>query len=205
MANPEYEVDIFAHFWIGNNEEYKKEKFLAAAKPVIAVFEEQKDFSYHTLVPDPRFFHDIYKSISMFYGMEQVNNLRIRHEKEKQIKYDYVVRLRSDIFFSKPIGNIEQYDQRMLHVFHSPIHLSYGIRDYFAIASPEFMNNFTSVYSNMHELVNRGAAVLAEFLLGYNALKIYRMPVQYHEWEIYKWEYMLWHLHQNYNPEQQIL
>ena len=204
LANPEYEVDIFAHFWIGKNEEYKKEKFLQLAKPVATIFEEQKDFSDHGLVEDPRFPSNITNTMSMFYGMEEVNKMRIRHEEKQGITYEYVIRIRSDIFFSKPIGSIDQYDTGHIHVFHSPIHLSYGIRDYFAIGSPDLMNKFLTIYSNTYEIVSRGAAVLAEFILGYNALKIHRMPLKYHDWRIYKWEYLLWHLDQDYYVEQQV-
>lgn len=190
-TNPDYQVDIFAHFWDYDHEHRKRQNFVKFVNPTSVIFEKPKDFSDTAFVPDPRFAHPIKNVLSMFYSMEQSNNIRIRYEQQNKFKYDYVIRLRSDSFFSKPVGSIDNYDKDHVHTWHGFFHLEYGLADHFAIGSSKNMDKFLSVYSNLDTIINMGAAVNPECLFGFNAIRFHNIPVKFHNWKFYKWDYML--------------
>jgi hypothetical protein len=87
LKNPEYEVDIFFHLWAPPEEEkYKISKIIEIIKPKDVFFEEPKNLkTYEFEKANEGWFLNM---ISMFYGIEKVNDMRVDYQKNNNIEYD---------------------------------------------------------------------------------------------------------------------
>ena len=195
LKNPDYQVDIFAHLW-ANEDNINIDRINKLLNPIDACFEEQINFNRDDIVQDKRFPWYTPNMISMFYGIEKVNSLRLNYERKNNIEYDYVIRIRTDIIFLPDcINYINFYEKDFIHIkdyapFES-IGPGYAINDYFAIANPDLMNIYANVYSNLDKMINEGAAINPEMLLGYN---IKDLPIKKHNFRMWPWRYILMHL-----------
>jgi hypothetical protein len=201
-SNPDWEVDVFAHIWYDESwvgsyfwDSYKNRgKWDADLIPYIEEnwnpkaleFEEPKDFE-SDWQPDQRFPHPVNNIISMFYSLEKANNLKRKYEEENNFKYDCVVRLRTDEFFYKDIGSLNNYNLNTVNVHNEYAHLDYGINDHFAFGSSELMDKYLSVCSNLETIINEGAAINPETLIGWNAQEHHKLPITKN-----KFAYRLW-------------
>lgn len=195
IKNPDYHIDIFAHLWaeVDDNRIDRINKLL---NPVDICFEPQINFNREDIVQDPRFPWYTPNMVSMFYGIEKVNDIRLDHEKKNNIEYDYIIRMRPDILFLPDyIKNIEYYEKGFLHLKdYNPYEsqgLPYAINDYFAIGSPELINQYSKVYSNLDNMIKDGAAINPELLLGYN---VKDLPNQRHDIRMWPYKYILMYL-----------
>ena len=199
---PGWDVDVFAHIWYDESwvgsyfwDQYKdrgrwdaelipymKEKW----QPKALEFEEPKEFE-SDWQPDPRFPHPVNNIISMFYSLERANDLKINYEEEHGFKYDCVVRLRTDEFFFRNIGFLDGYNLDTINVFKEFAHLDYGINDHFAFGRSDLMDKYLSVCSNLSTIIEEGAAINPETLIGWNAQKHHKLPVSK-----YDFGYRLW-------------
>ena len=148
------DVDVFAHMWF--DEDLVGSQFRtdvgqgtwpdASVKEWIDEHWKPKKVTYEK----PRYFADMFvdtwqtkwkathpkdNQISMFYGIEQAINLKKQYEEENNFKYDYVVRMRSDILWMQHPGPIkfEDYDQNKLHSFNvnpGPDWTQTGVKDF---------------------------------------------------------------------------
>ena len=130
------DVDVFAHMWF--DEDLVGTQFRtdvgqgtwpdAGVKEWIDENWKPKKIKYEK----PRYFADMFNDtwqtkwtathpkdnqISMFYGIEQAIKLKREYEEENNFKYDYVIRMRSDLLFLQSPGQFEDYDPSKLHVF----------------------------------------------------------------------------------------
>ena len=117
------DVDVFAHMWF--DEDLVGSQFRtdvgqgtwpdAGVKEWIDENWKPKKIRYEK----PRYFADMFNDtwqtkwvashpkdnqISMFYGIEQAIKLKKEYEEENNFKYDYVIRMRSDLVFLKSPG-----------------------------------------------------------------------------------------------------
>lgn len=197
LPNKEYDVDIFAHFWMNNEEKDSKiYRIINTIKPKDICFQQHIDFHRPDVVQDPRFPWYTPNMVSQFYGIERVNDMRLDYEKRNNVVYDYVIRIRSDIFFMPNcVSPIDHYEKGFLHIKdYSPYAdqgLPYAINDYFAIGSPEIINQYGKVYSNLDSMIANGAAVNPELLIGYN---VKDLPNKRHDFRMWPYKYMLMHL-----------
>jgi hypothetical protein len=87
--------------------------------------------------------------LSMFYSIEQANNLKKEYEKENNFVYDIVIRSRTDIILQNFNLDLNTLDNKIYY---------YGLNqfmfnniaicnDQFAIGSSEYMNIYSSLYS----------------------------------------------------------
>lgn len=202
LQNPDYKVDIFLHSWIypDHVESQSKRDRIASRIPFTKVRLESpktQEFSERGIIPDPRFAHPSVNFLSMFYGLKQVNELRKNYQEVNNITYDYIVRLRTDILFTRKVKPIDQYDKNFIHVNWETPHTNYGINDCFAIASPDLMDKFLSVYDNMDKIIEHGAAVNPECLLGYNATIYQNLPINKKtDWRFWIYSHAIWILNQ---------
>lgn len=192
--NPEYEVDIFAHLWCTDADTNdKKTRISNLLNAKVLNFQNQIFFDRPDIVQDPRFSWYTPNMISMFYGIEQVNLLRKTYQFEKNITYDYVIRIRSDIIFvADCIKNIDYYQKDFIHLKdYSPYaehEINFAINDYFAIGSPELIDKYCSIYSNLNKIIAEGAPVNPECLLGYN---IKDVPNKRHDFRMWPYKYAI--------------
>jgi len=156
-ANPDAEIDVFAHTWIYEKElgpslaERQKNLLRLLWQPKDIVFEEPRTFNQSEVQQDRRYRKSdkqwpiwLSNALSMFYSLEMANNLKREYEKRHSFRYDYVVRLRTDTYFplrlkrngkllSEPesIGPLEQYDFNKINVHKFAVMISpYSFYDY---------------------------------------------------------------------------
>ena len=98
-----------------------------------------------------------------------------------------MVRLRTDEFFYNDIGNLSSYDLDTINVLQEFAHLDYGINDHFAFGRSDLMDKYLSVCSNLSTIIEEGAAINPETLIGWNAQKHHKLPVSK-----YDFGYRLW-------------
>jgi len=198
----EYNIHIFAHIWTNN---LKKEIFFCNEirqngkwpdniefnventwNPKAVKYEETRFFTSSFLQPDSRF-HPANNVLSMFYSMNKVSKIQQDYAKQNKIFYDYVIRMRSDLMFLKPIGEIKKYNQNFIHIKQEKNpHTDYSLNDYFAIGNQKNMNNYFSVYENLEDLIKEGCMRNPECLLGFNLLIKNITPIQLHDFNIIK-------------------
>jgi hypothetical protein len=89
--------DVFIHSWDTELEE----EILDIFNPVESIFQEQISFEKEKAKLDLSRFsgsrQDIFKTLSFFYTRFKSNELKIKHEKENNFKYDCVVTSRFDV------------------------------------------------------------------------------------------------------------
>lgn len=186
LPNKDYQVDIFGHFWLYPHEKEKRLRLVKQIPFTRVLFEEPVVFdnSIHKEADQWWFFN----MRSMFYGIEKVNDIRKSYEIENNITYDYVIRIRPDmIFIQNSMNPIEYYEKDFIHVENSTLFEDYGINDYFAIGGSELMDKYCKVYSNLENMINEGAAVIPECLIGYN---IKDLPIKKQNFRIWAWKYV---------------
>ena len=200
-----WDVDVFAHVWYDKSwvgayfwDQYKdrgrwdaelipfmEEKW----KPKALEFEEPKEFE-SDWDPDPRFPHPVNNIISMFYSLEAANYLKKKYEEENGFKYDCVVRLRTDEFFYNDIGDLNNYDLDTVNVFSEYAHTDYGINDHFAFGRSDLMDKYLNVCSNLSTIIEEGAAINPETLIGWNAQKHHKLPITKNDFGYRLWRDM---------------
>jgi len=117
---------------------------------------------------------------AMFYKIQACNNLRKDFAKENHIKYDYVIRLRTDIMLETPLDL--KHNQNNLFI---PSYGDYGgINDQFAYGSEELMDIYSSIYDNMFNYLEEGCGAnpehLVKFCLQKNGINPIRTNDRYH-------------------------
>ena len=197
--NKDCQIDVFAHIWLDESgyfwESYKNRgKWESWQVPFMQEnwqpkgieFEEPKEFITEWK-PDSRFPHPVNNTISMFYSLEKANDLKRKYEEENNFKYDCVVRMRSDQFFLKSVGPLQSYDMNVVNVHNEYAHTDYGINDQFAFGNSELMDKYLSVCSNLDNIVEGGAAINPETILGWNAIKYHELPITKHAFSYRLW------------------
>ena len=69
------------------------------------------------------------------------------------LKYDCVVRLRTDEYFYTPIGSLDNYDLNTVNVLNEWAHVEHGINDHFAFGSSELMDKYLDVFETLLRFV----------------------------------------------------
>ena len=128
--------------------------------------------------------HYPFNTLSLFYSIHQVGQLRKSYAQEHNIEFDYVVRFRSDMHFTQPIY-LDSLNKEQITVFDASPHNGdlgkYTTQDQFAISSPKIMNIFDDIfiylpcYYFMFEL-DWVSEILVGFHLQYNKIPIYKIP-----------------------------
>jgi len=206
-------VDVFAHLWFDQNlvgtnfrndvnqgtwpDESIKSWIDENWKPKTIVYEKPRSFE-HMFAGEwekkLQWHHGHQKDhqISMFYGIEKVINLKKEYEEKNNFKYDYVMRIRTDLLFLEDPGNFENYDKNKLHVFNVIPQIDwiqtgvkdYGILDIVAWGGSDIMDKYSTTYSNLQKLLDLGCpSFSSDAFLGFNATKIHDIEVQKHPWK----------------------
>jgi hypothetical protein len=88
--------------------------------------------------------------ISMHYSINMANNLKVMYEKENNIIFDTVVRMRFDSDFENKIFNINEYPNT-LNIPNCEDWCG-GINDQFAFGPSSVMNDYSNFYNNITEI-----------------------------------------------------
>jgi len=151
------------------SEENLDKKLIELYKPKSFLVEKQKNFNNsHIKICDKRLSnimkmnkhnnkleardHDLLCVYSMFYGIYKANELKELFSLEKDIHYDYVIRLRYDAL---PLNEIicNQYDPNYIYYVNNnqPDNI---ISDWFNMGSNAVMNCYSSIFLNF-EYINQ--------------------------------------------------
>ena len=204
------DVDVFAHLWFdetltGSQFRYDvgqgqwpdagiKDWIDENWKPKKISYEQPKHFSGMFLDTWNTQWHASHpkdNQISMFYGIEKVMNLKKEYEEENDFKYDYVIRMRTDLVFLQSPGEFEEYDQSKLHVFEvhpGPDWIQTGAADFavldiIAWGGSDVMDKYGTTYSNLQRITEEGCPMFSpDSALGYNAKRINNLEYEKHNW-----------------------
>ena len=118
------DADIFAHFWEPKPE--PKRWIVENVPHKKIIFEKPKNKEFKNEAASNVAFAETplsFKALSMFYGVEKSINLALEHELANSIKYDFIFRMRTDLFFLyNTLNKLEEHDSSELNI--SPSRLS---------------------------------------------------------------------------------
>lgn len=106
---------------------------------------------------------NLVSTISMWYKVMRVNNLKSDYEKTMGFKYDIVVKSRPDLKLETPV-ELKVPTQNTIYIPRG-WDWSGGINDLFAYGTSESMDLYTNVFSNFVEVANSMKIINPERLL----------------------------------------
>lgn len=168
LNNPYIDYDIFIHTWDaidrGLRPGIKRRKILAGLNPKDIVIEPHMEFIITPLMNEKNFnLRDINGLLSMFYKIQECNNLKIKYEKENGFTYDCVIRLRADLQLCEDLRISSSLDLNKLHI---PAHGDYGgINDQFAFSNSKNMDTYSSIFSNIERYLEQGILLNPEYFV----------------------------------------
>jgi hypothetical protein len=178
-------ADVFIHSWIDEHNDLSN-RILQLYNPVKFLFENQKKFvndsldltrmmlSHGRSYTREKFVEMIYSS---WYSNQQSNTLKECYRLENNVTYDYIIRARFDITYSKPII-CSEYDPNILHIanrHHLPNEM---IDDRFAFSSNKIMNlycNGFSLIEYIHSLRHNLDGIFCGETMVYEMVKFYNL------------------------------
>lgn len=153
------QVDVFIHSWLTDSSpgafdikytnffDCSTAEYIDLYKPVSCVLE---DFRRSDLLK----YNSVFEKYKiMYYSIYKSNELRKHYEIRNDIKYDYVIRCRTDLFFLDKI--LDEHldglnDDSVLIPKGSIMAVGYaGICDQFAIGTSSAMNKYCSMYGSL--------------------------------------------------------
>lgn len=100
-------------------------------------------------------------------GMEECYKMVKQHEEKKQVNFDYVARIRSDVLFLQPVifNNLINNDITI-----PSFHKWFGLNDRFAFGKPQFMEIYMNMFSNLYKCCEKQRFVIknAEWFCKHN-------------------------------------
>ena len=206
-------VDVFAHIWYDNSlsgqnfrgdsnqgtwpDESIKNWILKNWNPKKIIFDSPKSFNhmFSGQWENNQGWHNAAhkdNQISMLYSIDKAISLKQEYENKNNFKYDYVLRMRTDLVALKSFGQYEDYNKEYLHVWNCIpgedwCHVQaqdYAFIDVPVLGSSEVMDKFSLTYSNLQKLLDLGCATFTpDILMGYNATKICNLQLERHNWK----------------------
>ena len=174
---PKTEIDFFIHTWRKEGDEGHGAG-LAAFKPRSYFVEPYED--RHDLQALPR-------AYSMFYSIQRAKDARKEYEKLMDIKYDLVMRYRTDCIFQESVFHLIQSfvnekklflcipKAKQIEACDGPVESeTEGLSDWFAIGSPELMDVYCDTYKTFYQ---EGLPIVPETMLAFQ-LQMYGIPQQ---------------------------
>lgn len=167
QVKADHDCDIFIHTWdrMGYSSAYKTD-FI---QDITLKYSPRITHHYHPkkiIIEDSMFVEELKRQgdqyaphlrgvpkhvghmASMFYKIYAANELRKQYEVESGIKYDWIIRSRTDLLFHEKINFPEDKSPSNIYI---PKHLS-GVNwlcDQFAIATPDAMDLYASFFFSM--------------------------------------------------------
>jgi len=181
--------DIFIHTWdkIGFdgvrgdqslvNVDVNRDELIEFYKAKDVLVEKTKAFNtskYHNRMgPGTRNANTV---ISMFYGLKQCNDLKLKFESVNNFTYDVVIRARPDIlineFSSNEVSNSVNHDGIYFPKFGN----YHGLNDQFAFGKSAHMNVYSNFYLSLDRFFNMGCLWHPESFVKFG-IKFFRIPI----------------------------
>ena len=160
-------VAVFAHLW---NYNLKIEEFIIdVVDPTIVDFEDSKIFSHPSIISDPRYYHPLNNIVSQAYSLYQASLLMDKYVQDVgNEKFNFVIRTRTDNWFTEPLGKLSDYDSKGLHITDIQSHTDYALGDTFAFGDYDTMMSYCRMYPDFEDICDEGAVVNPECILGWN-------------------------------------
>jgi hypothetical protein len=118
-----------------------------------------------------------------------VNKLKNNFSSMHDIKFDWVLRMRTDLFFIDDL-DLSSLDSSNLYINNQYIHMDYAVNDLFSFSSDENMNVYFSTFNVIPKLADSGCAINPECLLGFNlqqsGVKLSRMNLQNFKYKLFR-------------------
>ena len=97
--------------------------------------------------------------LQQLYGIEKSYELMTKYENDNNIKFDIILRIRSDVVFKTPL-DINIYEMNKIYV--PKFHYWDGINDRFALGPSNLMSVYMKMYTNIYDLANKTNLVLTK-------------------------------------------
>lgn len=225
LKNNNHNVKVFAHAWNVSD----KEKFLKSThrfedknsnNTVINDFNTLSNYdaeyllieNYHSKEKEFKNLFDSLKFksysnynisiISMHYSIFKSNELKIKYEKDNNIIFDYVIRLRYDSLIEDEINFDDYVENQICIPFGSDWGGSTanlgegGLNDQFAIGKSKFMDIYSNMYNCLQECtdVDYHPETLFRHYISNKKIKIHRIPilVEINNGEDFRKNYSVW-------------
>jgi hypothetical protein len=158
-----YDVDVFFHTWVKNWDRNAIDLY----KPKDALIEEDSifgNFPNYRIVSSS---HPARNTILMYRSIKYADMLR----KNSHTEYDWIIRTRFDFALNTKI-QFNQLDRTKMYFCNTRSNIqSTEVHDQFALATPNDMSIYSSVYDNIHSYHSEGCVVNGEDLLIYHLAK----------------------------------
>jgi hypothetical protein len=155
--------DIFIHTWGDPGDPRLRSSITNLYKPNMLVIEPPK-IIHNTHINLDRMMAShgrsykrdkfVEMTYSMWYSMLQANLLKEHNRLEHNIYYDYVIRARFDINYTKAV-NVEQYDRNIIHTADRPDLPPEMVDDRFGFASNELMNIYCGGFNLIETIFSK--------------------------------------------------
>ena len=181
-----YECDVFVHTWFDKKFPLSTYgKMIDLFKPKKILIEEQIIFDGKGII-DPMWGSVLQNLLSCYYSIFMANQLRNLYEEDKKFKYDFVMRIRTDIKIERPIEleKIEK-DKLALYNWTQLVYNDIGCSDVFAIGPPNIMDIYSNLYNKalyyLYEdptWVIRDPKMRGEYILNHHLRTANKIPIQ---------------------------
>ena len=172
-----FDPDIFISTWDTHKDTYLAEKYYSRFRHKIRFFET------HSWGDDSDEIFDsskgtLYTTNPMFYKIYRADVLRLEYQWMKKMKYDLVIRTRTDLEYKKEIDikQVEELGDNKNKVFvGNDLPGKDWIRDCFAFGSSESMIKYSSTWLNLPEIKKCGITISENILLA--NLRIHKLEI----------------------------
>jgi len=181
-----HDCDFFIHTWF--DEKFPLDiygKMIELFKPKKFLVEQQIKFAEKD-VKDPTWNTPLQNLLSMYYSMYMGNQLKSLYEEEQKFKYDFVIKMRSDLQIHRPI-ELEKIEPGKLALYNWT-QLAYndiGSSDVFAVGPSDIMDIYSDLYSKvLYYLYEdptwniRDPKMRAEYILNHHLKTVNKIPIQ---------------------------
>jgi len=118
-----------------------------------------------------------------------MNKLKNNFSSMHNIKFDWVLRMRTDLFFIEDL-DLSSLDNSNLYINNQYTHMDYGVNDHFSFSSDENMNMYFSTFNEIPKLIDSGCAINPECLLGFNLQKnginLFKMNLEDFKYKLFR-------------------
>lgn len=126
----------------------------------------------------------VQNSLRQFYFIELCNRLRATYEKDKNVKYDFIIRTRFDNLLVDDIIDLNQCNPNNIYIptghDHPMAKIGVGINDRFAIGGDHAMNVYSNKLHEVDDYLNAGIRfhpeTILKWVLDRHQINIIRFP-----------------------------
>ena len=162
-----FDVDVFVHTWkpqggITQLKTYEDINFIY--NPIYNAYDYPLPDNTNSDMMVPNASHPANFCTSMFYSIYKANDLRIRHQMLKGVKYDFVIRSRFDLALNTVI-DFSSLQKGIVYISKDTDGPNPLLNDQFAIADPDTMNIYASTFLYLRKLYDSGVSLCGHEML----------------------------------------